>query len=79
MSRLHRVVAAAGPDAVWAEDLAGARRQVSLLAFDGPVPGPGDWLVVHSGYALGPADAADAADAAVAVGALRSIPEEVDG
>ena len=76
MSRLHRVVAGAGPGTVWAEDLAGARRLVSLLAFDGPAPGPGDWLVVHSGYALGPAEAADAA---VAAAALRSVPEEDDG
>ena len=64
LSRLHRVVAPAEPAAVWAEDLDGIRRRVSLLAFDGPTPVEGDWLVVHSGYALQPADAADAADAA---------------
>ena len=64
LSRIHRVVASAEPGAVWAEDLDGIRRRVSLLAFDGPTPVAGDWLVVHSGYALQPADAADAADAA---------------
>lgn len=34
-------------------DAAGHRSRVSLLALDGPPPRPGDWLVVHSGYAIG--------------------------
>ena len=37
-------VVARGPD--------GAGGVVSLLALDAPTPQVGDWLVVHSGYAL---------------------------
>ncbi len=59
MSRLHRVVRAAGPGAVDVEDMDGTERRVSLLALDGPAPTPGEWLVVHSGYALGRADAGE--------------------
>lgn len=63
MSSLHRVVEAGGPDTVVAVDLDGRRQLVSLLAFDGACPRPGEWLVVHSGYAIErvPADEADAA------------------
>ena len=59
VSRLHRVVTA--PDAGWIEvdDTDGVRRTVSLLAYDGPMPVPGQWVVVHSGYALGPVDPAE--------------------
>jgi len=51
MSRLHRVV---GGDvgAVDVEDLDGTVHRVSLLALDGPAPAVGEWLVVHSGYAI---------------------------
>jgi hydrogenase maturation factor len=59
-SRLHRVVASDGPGAVLVEDVDGSRHRVSLLALDPPEPEPGDWLVVHSGYAIGRADAAEA-------------------
>jgi hydrogenase expression/formation protein HypC len=41
-------------------DVDGAVHRVSLLALDGPVPGPGEWLIVHSGYAIDRVDAADA-------------------
>jgi len=60
VSRLHRVVTA--PDSGWIEvdDTDGVRRRVSLLAYDGPTPIPGQWVVVHSGYALGPVDPAEA-------------------
>jgi hydrogenase maturation factor len=34
---------------------------VSLLAFEGPQPQVGDWLVVHSGYALRRVDSEQAA------------------
>jgi hydrogenase maturation factor len=60
VSRLHRVVTA--PDSGWIEvdDADGVRRRVSLLAYEGPPPAPGQWVVVHSGYALGPVDPAEA-------------------
>ncbi len=60
MSRLHRVLRSAGPGAVDVEDLDGTVHRVSLLALDGPPPTPGEWLVVHRGYALDRADATDA-------------------
>ncbi|HET6794129.1 MAG TPA: HypC/HybG/HupF family hydrogenase formation chaperone [Acidimicrobiales bacterium] len=66
LSRLQRVVAGDGT-AVWTVDPAGARRRVSLLALDGPRPVVGDWLVVHSGYALARADPEDAAEALAAL------------
>ncbi|MGD0882977.1 MAG: HypC/HybG/HupF family hydrogenase formation chaperone [Acidimicrobiales bacterium] len=59
-SRLHRVVAADGETAVVVEDVDGRRHRVSLLALDGPGPVPGEWLVVHSGYAIDRADADEA-------------------
>ena len=51
-SRLHRVVAGAGPGAVTVADVEGHLLRVSLLALDGPAPVAGEWLVVHSGYAV---------------------------
>jgi hydrogenase maturation factor len=33
---------------------------VSLLALDGPTPAPGQWLSVHSGYAIDRVDAGEA-------------------
>ena len=60
MSRLHRVVRDAGGDAVDVEDLDGTVHRVSLLALDGPPPAPGEWLVVHSGYAINRVDRAEA-------------------
>lgn len=40
----------------------GRRHEVSLLALEpqDPEPGPGDWLVVHSGYAIDRADPREA-------------------
>lgn len=63
MSSLHRVVGADhGSGTVAAVDLGGTRKVVSLLALDGGPPQPGEWLVVHSGYAIErvPADEVDA-------------------
>jgi hydrogenase expression/formation protein HypC len=60
VSRLHRVVGTAGPGAVEVEDVHGGRRRVSLLALDGPSPDPGEWLVIHSGYAIDRVDTAEA-------------------
>ena len=51
MSRLHRVLSR-GEGVVQVEDLDGTVHHVSLLALDGPEPAVGDWLVVHSGYAI---------------------------
>ncbi len=59
-SRLHRVVSADGAAAVVVEDVDGRRHRVSLLALDGPGPEPGEWLVVHSGYAIDRVDAGEA-------------------
>ncbi len=60
VSRLHRVVSAPDSGFVEAEDVDGVCHRVSLLAYDGPAPVPGCWVVVHSGYALGPVDGAEA-------------------
>jgi len=60
MSRLHRVLREAGPGAVEVESVDGTVHRVSLLALDGPDPTPGEWLVVHSGYAIDRVDAVDA-------------------
>ena len=60
MSRLHRVMRSAGPGSVDVEDVNGTVHRVSLLALDGPAPAEGEWLVVHSGYAIDRVEAADA-------------------
>ncbi len=52
LSRIHRVVGAVEGGRVTVLDLDGHERSVSLLAYDGLPPKPGDWLVAHSGYAL---------------------------
>jgi hydrogenase maturation factor len=60
LSRLHEVVGPAGPGRVMVDDVDGSRHPVSLLALDGPPPGPGEWLVVNAGYAIDRVDAAEA-------------------
>jgi hydrogenase maturation factor len=62
LSRLHQVRSVSGPGKVLVEDMDGRRHEVSLLALEppDPEPGPGDWLVVHSGYAIDRADAREA-------------------
>ncbi len=60
MSRFHRVVGTAVGARVAVRDLEGREQTVSLLAYDGPPPKVGDWLVAHSGFALAPADAQEA-------------------
>ncbi len=71
-SRLRRVVGFDEGGTVVVEGLDGRRSRVSLLAYDGPEPGMGDWVVVHSGYALAPADEEEArAAVAELAGALR--------
>ena len=62
LSRLHLVRSVCGPGKVLVEDMDGRRHEVSLLALEprDPEPRPGDWLVVHSGYAIERADAREA-------------------
>jgi hydrogenase maturation factor len=60
VSRLHRVLGTLSPGVVEVEDVQGGRRRVSLLALDGPPPVAGEWLVIHSGYAIDRVDSAEA-------------------
>jgi len=75
LSRLQRVVTA-GEGSALVEDAAGRHHRVSLLAYDGALPRPGDWLVVHSGYALAPADPEEAS---AALEILRDAPRTREG
>lgn len=63
MSRLHQVIGPADGECVRVQGLDGRRLVVSLLAYEGPPPAMGDWLVAQSGFALAPADPEDAAGA----------------
>jgi len=69
MSRLHRAVSAPTGGWMTVENAEGRLQQVSLLAFEGPEPQIGDWLVVHSGYAL---HLVDSEEAAAIVSELRA-------
>jgi len=69
MSRLHRVLTAPIGGWVTVENVEGQEHRVSLLAFEGAQPEPGQWLVVHSGYAL---QVVDPDEAAAIVGELRA-------
>ncbi|MGA2037179.1 MAG: HypC/HybG/HupF family hydrogenase formation chaperone [Acidimicrobiales bacterium] len=60
MSRFHRVVGISVDARVTVRDLDGREQTVSLIAYEGPTPEIGDWLVAHSGFALVPADPAEA-------------------
>ena len=51
LSRLYRVVSADRANAV-VEEAGGRRDRISLLALDGSPPDRGEWLIVHSGYAI---------------------------
>jgi len=59
-SRLHRVVRVVDDGAVDVEDLERTVHRVSLLALDGPTPVEGEWIVVHSGYAIDRVSSEDA-------------------
>ena len=61
MSRLHRAVTAPADGWMTVENAEGRLQRVSLIAFEGPEPQAGDWLVVHSGYALRGVDSEQAA------------------
>lgn len=52
MSRLHQVVSCDRDGQATVVDASGRPGVVSLLALDGPAPRPGEWLLVHSGYAI---------------------------
>lgn len=71
VSRLHQVVAVLDRATVEVVDLDEFRHRVSLLALDGPLPATGDWLVVHSGYAIDRVDAAEAEAVAAELRAAR--------
>ena len=60
VSRLHRVVAVPVGGRVDVADIDGGVHRVSLLALEGPAPLPGEWLIVHSGYAIDRVETADA-------------------
>ncbi len=60
VSRLHLVVGPPTGSQVAVQDVDGSRHDVSLLAYDGDPPAVGDWLVVHSGYALEQVDTEEA-------------------
>ena len=60
VSRLHRVLELVSAGVVEVEDVQGGRRRVLLLALDGAPPATGEWLVVHSGYAIDRVDADEA-------------------
>ncbi len=64
LGEICRVVSVAGGDAT-AVTPSGADRRVSLMALSAPVSA-GDWLVVHSGFALERL-AADEAETALAI------------
>ena len=68
VSCLANVLESDGPKRVLVEHVNGLITRASLLALDGPPPGPGEWVVVHSGYVI---DRLDAADAKRAVAEIR--------
>ncbi len=55
LTRLGQVLEVDGTAAVVRDD-AGRTTPVSLLAYDGPPPVQGTWLLLHSGFALAPLD-----------------------
>ncbi len=70
LSSLHQVVEDDGSDMVTAEDMDGKLQRVSLLALDGDRPEPGEWLVVHSGYAI---ERISAQEARAVISDLRAV------
>jgi hydrogenase maturation factor len=69
MSRLHRVIDEENDGRVTVVDLEGREHVVSLLALDGDTPAVGEWLVVHSGYAIDRVEALEA----------QSVADEISG
>jgi len=71
MSRLHRVVGTPAQGTVDVADMDGTVHRASLLALEGPEPARGDWLVVHSGYAIDRVDPAEAETVAAEIRRAR--------
>lgn len=71
LSQLYQVIAVADRARVHAKDAYGRESFVSLLAYDGPPPAVGTWLLVHSGYALAPLPEEEAATVRAAVEVAR--------
>ncbi len=76
MSRLHRVIDVGKEGRVSVIDLEGREHVVSLLALAGDVPTVGEWLVVHSGYAIDRVDASEAQLVADEIAAVGQRPNE---
>ncbi len=76
VSRLHRVVALVDNDNVMVVDLDGREYPVSLLVLDDAAPSVGDWLVVHSGYAIERVESEDARRVSDEISAARAHPDE---
>lgn len=71
VSRLYKVVRNERTWFVEVESVEGVRSRASLLTLEGPAPGPGDWVVVHSGFVLDRVDAVEAASIAEEIRAAR--------
>jgi hydrogenase expression/formation protein HypC len=56
-------------------DMGGVSRVVNIGLLDEP-PGPGDWVLVHMGFALSAMTPAEAQDALTALGAEREAEHE---
>jgi hydrogenase maturation factor len=74
MSRLHRVIDTRADGRVSVVDLEGREHVVSLLALDGDPPTVGEWLVVHSGYAIDRVEANEAQLVADQIAGARQLP-----
>jgi len=70
MSRFHKVVEATDSTRISVCDLDGGVHMVSLIAYEGPPVEVGDWIVVHSGFALARAEPAEAEAAISELAAL---------
>ncbi len=74
-SRYFHVVEVVADVAVFAEDVDGHRHRLELIAYEGPPPAPGSWVVAHSGYALA---SVASEEAELAVKELHRFNEGVD-
>lgn len=74
LSRLHRVVTVDQPVSAVVEEVGGRQERVSLLPLDGPTPRPGEWLIVHAGYAIGRLDDDEAQLLLADLDTVRGVP-----
>ena len=79
MSRLHQVVRSFDGTRLVVRDLDGVEHSVSLLAFEGVEPELGDWLVVHSGFALSRAEPDEVAATLAEWGSIEELPIKESG